>query len=228
MRVCAERIGEAMPTITLPDGSARDYEAPVTGREVAESISRGLAKKAVAVEVDGRARDLSAPIGADAAVRILTPDDAEGLKVMRHSASHVMAEALCEAFPGTRLVYGPAIEDGFYYDVDCPDTIKAEDLPRVENLMRKIIKKNTPFRRVEMTREEAAGKVEAEGNEYKLDNLKNAAGDTISFYTHGEGFEDLCAGPHVPSTGKVGHVKLTAVSGAYLHGDANEKQLTRV
>ncbi|MHC4884601.1 MAG: threonine--tRNA ligase [Planctomycetota bacterium] len=214
-----------MPVITLPDNSTLEFDAPVSVRDVAERIHKKLAKRALAGEVDGTVVDLNRVIDADAAVRILTAEDAEGVTVMRHSASHVLAEAIEQLFPGTKLVYGPAIDDGFYYDVDSPEAISAEDLPKLEKAMQKIVKKNAPFERIEVSHDEAVSR--SDDNEYKLENIKNAKGDTLSFYKQNE-FEDLCMGPHVPSTGKIGKFKLTAVSGAYLHGDATKQQLTRV
>jgi threonyl-tRNA synthetase len=215
-----------MPVISLPNGDNLEFDEPVSAADVAARIGKKLAKVAVAAKVNGEVRDLSFTITENASIEILTPDTEEGLHVMRHSASHVMAEAILEVYPGTKLVYGPAIDDGFYYDVDCPETISAEDLPKIEKAMKKIVKKNGKFSRRECSREEALA--ESQDNEYKIENINNAKGDVISFYTHGDKFEDLCAGPHVPSTGKIGAFKLTAVSGAYLHGDATQKQLTRI
>ncbi len=217
-----------MIRITLPDGDVLSFEGPVPLREVAERIGPRLAREAVAAQVDGDVVDLAHVVDRDATVRILTPDTPEGLEVMRHSASHVMAEAILALFPGTRLVYGPAIEDGFYYDVDAPEPISVEDLPRIERAMKRIVKENAPFVREELGRDEARERVREEENPYKLENLERARGERISFYHQGEGFNDLCAGPHVPSTGRIGAFKLLSVSGAYLHGDASEKQLTRV
>jgi threonyl-tRNA synthetase len=215
-----------MPNLTLPDGREMDFDGPVTGKEVAEAIGKRLAKDALGVKVDGVVRDLHGTIDHDARVEILTPGTPEGLEMMRHSASHVMAEAILEVFPGTKLVYGPAIAEGFYYDVDAPAPITEEDLPRIEKAMKKIVKRKDPIVREDLTRE--AAKARVGDNEYKLDNIANAAGEIISFYRHGDHFEDLCAGPHVPSTGKIGAFKVLSVSGAYLHGDATQKQLTRV
>ncbi|MFH0910645.1 MAG: threonine--tRNA ligase [Planctomycetota bacterium] len=215
-----------MIRITLPDESVLEFDRPVAVAEVAARIGRRLARDAVGALVDGAERDLTHLIERDASVRILTPVDPAGLEIMRHSASHVMAEAILKLFPGTQLVYGPPIEDGFYYDVDPPEAISVDDLPRIEEVMRRIVKENAPFARREMTRKEAAREVQ--GNPYKEDNLARAKGDTISFYSQGGGFSDLCAGPHVPSTGRIGAFKLLNVSGAYFHGDASAKQLTRL
>ncbi|MDR2392516.1 MAG: threonine--tRNA ligase [Planctomycetota bacterium] len=170
-------------------------------------------------------RDLAALIDRDATVSFVFPGDPEGLEIIRHSASHVMAEAILQLFPGTRFAYGPAVEDGFYYDVDPPAPISAEDLPKIEKAMRRIIKANRPFVRRELTRAEAEAKYA--GDPYKLDNIARASGDVISFYEQGE-FSDLCRGPHVPSAGRIGFVKVMNLAGAYWHGDASQKQLTRI
>ena len=214
-----------MINITLPDGKSISVDAPMPLSEVAGKISRDLGKKALAAEVDGKLVDLTAVLDHDAAVRFITPDTPEGLDIMRHSGSHVLAEAIQQLFPGTKFAYGPAVEDGFYYDVDSPTAITAEDLPKIEKAMQKIIKANRPFVRNELTRAEAEKKYA--DDEYKLDNIARADGDVISFYEQGE-FSDMCRGPHVPSTGKVGAVKVMSLAGAYWHGDANNKQLTRV
>ncbi|MHC4871145.1 MAG: threonine--tRNA ligase [Planctomycetota bacterium] len=215
-----------MPVITLPDGNKLEFESPVSIREVADKIGKKLGKAALAGKVNGCLKDNSFVIENDAAIEILTASSEEALPLMRHSASHVMAEAIIKLYPGTKLVYGPAIADGFYYDVDSPEAISAEDLPKIEKEMQKIVKRNQPFSRAEMNIADA--KEKCADNEYKIDNIENAEGDIISFYSQGEGLEDLCAGPHVPSTGKIGFFKITSLSGAYLHGDSTKKQLTRI
>ncbi|MCD8139746.1 MAG: threonine--tRNA ligase [Planctomycetaceae bacterium] len=201
------------------------FESPLPLGDVAGKISRDLGKKALAATVDGVATDLSTVIDRDAAVTFITADTPEGLDLIRHSGAHVLAEAIQQVFPGTKFAYGPAVEDGFYYDVDSPTVITADDLPKIEKAMQKIIKANRPFVRNELTRDEAKAKYA--NDEYKLDNIERADGDVISFYEQGD-FADLCRGPHVPSTGKVGAVKVMSLAGAYWHGDANQKQLTRV
>ncbi len=214
-----------MFTVTLPDGKTLPFESPLPLADVAGKICRDLGKKALAATVDGVATDLSTVIDHDAAITFITADTPEGLDLIRHSGAHVLAEAIQQVFPGTKFAYGPAVEDGFYYDVDSPTVITADDLPKIEKAMQKIIKANRPFVRNELTRDEAKAKY---GNdEYKLDNIERADGDVISFYEQGD-FADLCRGPHVPSTGKVGAVKVMSLAGAYWHGDANQKQLTRV
>jgi len=214
-----------MVTITLPDNKTIALDAPATLFDIAGKVAQGLAKKALAADVNGTLMDMSATVSSDAAVRFVTADTPEGLDIIRHSASHILAEAIQQIFPGAKFAYGPAVEDGFYYDVDAPVAITADDLPKIEKAMQKIIKANRPFVRRELTRAEANEKYR--NDEYKLDNIARAEGDVISFYEQGD-FSDLCRGPHVPSTGKVGAVKVMSLAGAYWHGDANQKQLTRV
>ncbi len=197
-----------------------------TIKEVAEKIGAGLAKAALAGKMDGRLVDLSTRIDADCSVQIITAKDREGLEVMRHSCAHIMAEAICRLWPRTKLVYGPTVEDGFFYDIDLEEAIRPDDFPRIEEEMRQIIADGQPFIRKEMTREEALAKMA--GDRYKTDNINCAEGDIISFYAHGDGFEDLCRGPHLPTTGKVGSFKIMSVAGAYWHGDPTQKMLQRV
>ncbi|OPZ05293.1 MAG: Threonine--tRNA ligase [candidate division BRC1 bacterium ADurb.BinA292] len=220
-------------TLTLPDGSQKQFEAGVTGRQVAESIGAGLARAALGIKVDGELRDLDRPIAADAQVAIVTAGrdapDADALYLLRHSCAHVMAEAIQRLYPGTKLAYGPPVENGFYYDIDCPSAITEEDFPRIEAEMERIIGEDRPFTRYEMSRAEAERKLA--GDEYKLDNVARADGDVMSFYATGEpgrDWEDLCRGPHVPSTGRIGAFKLLSVAGAYWRGDASRQQLQRV
>jgi threonyl-tRNA synthetase len=170
--------------------------------------------------------DLSTPIKAEAKVQIVTLKDEEGLDVMRHSCAHVMAEAICSIWPGTKLVYGPTVEDGFYYDIDLDEPIRPTDFERIEKKMAEIVKAKEPFVRKEVTRTEALAKLA--GDKYKTDNINRADSDTISFYSHSDGFEDLCRGPHVPDTGRVGSFKIMSVAGAYWHGDPTQKMLQRV
>ena len=218
-------------TITLPDGTQKQYEAPVTARQVAEEIGPGLAKAALGAKVNGELADLNAPIAEDAKLEIVTGRDAgpDALYLVRHSAAHVMAEAIQKLWPGTRLAYGPPVDSGFYYDIDSPHAITEEDFPAIEAEMEKILAADRPLTRYEMTREEALAKMS--DDPYKTDNIERATGDVLSFYATGapgEAWEDLCRGPHVPSTGKIGAVKLLSVAGAYWHGDATKQQLQRV
>ena len=215
-----------MAEITLPDGSRLEIADGSTARQLAERIGPGLARAAVAAKINGRLSDLSTPISGQATVQIITPKDDEGLKVMRHSCAHVMAEAVCRIWPGTKLVYGPTVEDGFYYDIDLDEPIRPTDFERIEQRMREIVDADRPFVRKEMGRAEALEKLA--GDKYKSDNIRHAEGDIISFYSHGDGFEDLCRGPHAPSTGKVGSFKIMSVAGAYWHGDPTQKMLQRV
>jgi len=215
-----------MAKVTLPDGSILEVTDGTTAKQLAEQIGPGLAKAAVAAKMDGRLVDLSTPLNGEVAVQIITPRDDEGLDVMRHSCAHIMAEAICSIWPDTKLVYGPTVEDGFYYDVDLDEPIRPADFERIEKKMAEIIKADRPFVRTEMTKAEAARKLA--GDKYKTDNISHVDSDVISFYSHGDGFEDLCRGPHVPSTGKVGSSKVMSVAGAYWHGDPTQKMLQRV
>ncbi len=215
-----------MAKVTLPDGSTLEVAEGSTAKQVAERIGSGLAKAAVAAKIDDRLVDLTTPISDSPRVQIVTSKDKEGLTVMRHSCAHVMAEALCSLWPQTKLVYGPTVEDGFYYDIDLDEPIRPDDFPRVEARMREIVQADKPIIRVEMSRRQALE--ELKGDPYKTDNIERAEGDVISFYSHGNGFRDLCRGPHVPSTGKIGSFKIMSVAGAYWHGDPTQKMLQRV
>ncbi|HCO95299.1 MAG TPA: threonine--tRNA ligase [Phycisphaerales bacterium] len=215
-----------MARITLPDGSTLEAADGTTAGQLAEQIGPGLAKAAVAAKVNGKLVDLSTPLDGEVAVQIITTRDDEGLEVMRHSCAHIMAEAICSIWPETKLVYGPTVEDGFYYDVDLDESVRPSDFERIEEKMSEIIDADTPFVRKEMNRADALEKLA--GDKYKTDNITHADGDIISFYSHGDGFEDLCRGPHVPSTGKVGSPRVMSVAGAYWHGDPTQKMLQRI
>ncbi len=215
-----------MAKVTLPDGSTLEVTDGTTARQLAEQIGQGLAKAAVAAKVNGQLVDLSTPINSESEVQIITLKDDESLDVMRHSCAHVMAEAICSIWPDTKLVYGPTVEDGFYYDIDLDEPIRPTDFERIEEKMAEIVKADEPFVRKEMTRAEALAKLA--GDKYKTDNISHTDSDVISFYSHADGFEDLCRGPHVPSTGKVGSFKVMSVAGAYWHGDPTQKMLQRV
>ncbi len=215
-----------MVQVTLPDGRKLEIIKGTTAQQFAEQIGPGLAKAAAAAKIDGRLVDLSAPIDSDATVKIITVQDAEGLEVMRHSCAHIMAEAICTIWPDAKLVYGPTVEDGFYYDIDLDEPVRPEDFERIEEKMREIIEADKPFIRREMPRSEALAKLA--GDKYKTDNISRADGDVISFYSHADDFEDLCRGPHLPSTGRVGSFKIMSVAGAYWHGDPTQKMLQRV
>ena len=215
-----------MAKATLPDGSKLDIADNSTAMQVAEQIGPGLARAAIAARINGQLTDLSTPLNGDADISIITAKDTEGLEIMRHSCAHIMAEAICSIWPDTQLVYGPTVEDGFYYDIDLDEPIRPSDFERIEEKMRKIIKDDKPLIRKEMSPAKALEQVA--GDKYKTDNVHCADGDIISFYAHGDGFEDLCRGPHLPTTGKVGSFKVMSVAGAYWHGDPTQKMLQRV
>jgi threonyl-tRNA synthetase len=223
--------------LTYPDGSKHEFPAGTTGFDVAASIGKRLAQDAVGVKIDGVLTDLNRPIHKNGSFAVVTPKsrdgklDADGLWLLRHTAEHVMTEAICKLWPQTKLVYGPPVEDGFYGDIDLDYKISVADFPKIEEEMKKIVAENRPMTRYELPRAEGLAKLKAEGNEYKVDNAERADGD-LSFYItgseQGKNFEDLCMGPHIPNTGKIGAFKLTAVSGSYYRGDENNKQLQRI
>jgi threonyl-tRNA synthetase len=219
-------------TLTLPDGSQKSYDHAVTARQVAAEIGPRLAMAALGARVGDELMDLDRPLPEGShALKLVTPnaDDPDALYLLRHSCAHVMAEAIQKLWPGTSLAYGPPVEAGFYYDIDCPHAITEADFPAIEAEMAKIVAEDRPFTRHEMTRAEALAKMA--GDPFKTDNIERADGDVMSFYTTGkpgENWEDLCRGPHVPSTGKLAAFKLLSVAGAYWHGDASKQQLTRV
>ncbi|MHC4739328.1 MAG: threonine--tRNA ligase [Planctomycetota bacterium] len=215
-----------MAKITLPDGGVLEVTDGTTALQLAEQIGPALAKAALAARIDGQLVDLSAPLTGLAEVQIITDKDDQGLEIMRHSCAHVMAEAICSIWPETKLVYGPTVEDGFYYDIDLDEPIRPTDFDRIEEKMREIVKADSPFIRTQMSRADALTKLASD--KYKTDNVSRADGDIITFYSHGDGFEDLCRGPHIPSTGKAGSFKIMSVAGAYWHGDPTQKMLQRV
>jgi len=219
-----------MAKVKLPDGGVIEIADGSTVQQLAQKIGTGLAKVALAAKVDGRLVDLSDKIQGDVTVQIITARDAAGLDVMRHSCAHVMAEAICSIWPDarlvSRLVYDPTVEDRFYYDIDLDYPIKPTDFEKVEAKMDDIVKADVPYIKKEMTKDQALQKMASD--RYKTDNIIRAQDETITFYSHGEGFEDLCRGPHVPTTGRVGCFKIMSVAGAYWHGDATQKMLQRV
>ncbi|HXK53801.1 MAG TPA: threonine--tRNA ligase, partial [Hyphomicrobiales bacterium] len=218
-----------MISLTFPDGSKREFKPGVTGAEVAESIAKSLAKKAVAVELDGELKDLAEPIEAAAKIKIVTREDARALELIRHDCAHVMAEAVQELFPGTQVTIGPVIENGFYYDFAREEPFTLEDLPQIEARMREIIARNAPFTREVWSRDEAKRVFGEMGESYKVQLVDAIPEDqTIRIYRQGDWF-DLCRGPHMPSTGKIGNgFKLMKVAGAYWRGDSNNPMLTRI
>lgn len=215
--------------VTLPDGSVKVFAQTVTGRDLAATIGRRLAEAALAVKVDGQVRDLAAAIDRSAAVQVVTRDSPESLELIRHDAAHVMAEAVQSLFPGTQVTIGPAIETGFYYDFARDEPFTPEDLGRIEARMHEIVTADRPFEREEWDRDAAIAFFEGRGEVYKAEIIRDLpAKETISIYRQGE-WLDLCRGPHMPSTGKVGHAfKLMKVAGAYWRGDHRNAMLQRI
>ena len=216
-------------TITLPDGSARAYDQAVTGAQLAADIGPGLAKAALAVKVDGAMTDIYLPIARDADVAIVTARDAEGLELLRHDAAHVLAQAVQELFPGTQVTIGPVIEDGFYYDFARETPFTEDDLAVIEQRMHDIVDRDLDIRREVWDRDEAVAHFRAIGEEYKAQIIEALpAGEEVSIYRQGD-WKDLCRGPHLPSTGKLGHAfRLMKVAGAYWRGDSRNEMLTRI
>jgi threonyl-tRNA synthetase len=215
-------------TITLPDGSTRAHERGVTGLQVAESISRGLAREALAVAVNGDTWDLMRPIPSDATVRILTWKDDEGKRAYWHSSAHLMAEAIESLFPGAKFGIGPPVEIGFYYDLDLGDhSLTADDLATIEQRMREYAQRDAPYRREEKDWDAAVAYFRTKGDQYKLELLDGLKDQQISFYHSGQ-FTDLCAGPHIPSTGRIKAIKLLSIAGAYWRGNEKNKMLQRI
>ncbi len=218
-----------MPAITLPDGSVRRFDGPVTGTALAESIGPGLARAALAVKLDGELRDLSRPIERDAAAVFVTRRDPDALGMIRHDAAHVLAEAVQSLHPGTQVTIGPAIENGFYYDFARNEPFTPEDFPAIEARMREIVAANAPFEREEWDRDAAIAFFEARGERYKAELIRDLPeAETITLYKQGE-WIDLCRGPHMRGTGDVGNAfKLQKVAGAYWRGDHRNPMLTRI
>ncbi|WP_371924241.1 threonine--tRNA ligase [Aliihoeflea sp. 40Bstr573] len=216
-------------SLTFPDGSVRAYDAAATGADLANSISKSLAKKAVAYALDGQVRDLSDPLARDGAVEIITRSDPRALELIRHDAAHVLAEAVQELWPGTQVTIGPVIENGFYYDFarDTPFTL--DDLPVIEKKMREIIGRNKPFTKEVWARDKARQVFADKGEAYKVELIDAIPADQdLKIYAQGDWF-DLCRGPHMASTGQVGNAfKLMKVAGAYWRGDSNNPMLTRI
>ncbi|MBI2729572.1 MAG: threonine--tRNA ligase [Sphingobacteriales bacterium] len=217
-----------MINITFPDGAVRQYEVGTTSMDIAKSISEGLARKILAASVNGEVWDLSRPINSDACVKFLTWDDTDGKSTFWHSSAHLMAEAVESKFPGAKFWVGPAIDKGFYYDIDLGDKkINEEDLAELEKKMNELAKQNNVYTRKAMPKAEAVAYFTEKGDEYKLDLLQNLNDGEITFYTQGQ-FTDLCRGPHIPNTGFIKAIKLTSIAGAYWKGDEKNKQLTRI
>ena len=226
-------MSEELIRITLPDGSVREYPKGTTGMEIASSIGKRLAKASVGIQVDGELHGLLEPIEEDASVSIVTRDSKEGLEMLRHSGAHIMADAIKRLHPGVKLWKGPAVEDeryGFYYDLDFgEDSLQQDELPKIEEEMRKIVKENLPFEKEVVSRDQAIALAKELKEDYKLPILERIPKDEkISFFKHGK-FVDLCRGPHIPSTGALGDgFAVLSISGAYFGEDADQKMLTRV
>ena len=217
-----------MIEVTLPDGSKREFDSPVTVGDVAASIGAGLARAALAGKVNGKLVDLSHPITENSTVSIVTDKDPEGLEIIRHSTSHLMAQAVKELYPEAQITIGPVIENGFYYDFSLPKHLTNEDLPLIEKKMDEIVKRDLPIVREEMDRDEAVKYFNSIGEHYKAEIIGSIpAGETISLYRQGD-YVDLCRGPHVPSTGRLKVHKLMKLAGAYWRGDSKNEMLQRI
>jgi threonyl-tRNA synthetase len=220
-------------TAELPNGDRLDLPDDATGLDAARAIGEGLARAAIAIDVDGEIRDLSRPLpqssNGPAKIRILTERDPEALEVIRHDAAHVLATAVKELYPGVKISIGPPIADGFYYDFDFPDGVKVgeDDLERIEQKMREHIKADEKFARTDVSSAEALERFKGEGEDYKVELIEDLDTDTVSLYRN-NGFTDLCRGPHGPGTKRIKAVKLTSVAGAYWRGDSNRPMLTRI
>ena len=214
--------------ITLPDGSERAYPKGVTGLEIAESISLGLARVALSITVNGEIQDLDCPITLDATIALNTWDSEDGKHTFWHSSAHLLAEAVQELYPEAKFGIGPPIENGFYYDIDFGDQqIAQENLSAIEKKFLELARTKSTFQRRGISKDDALGFYHEKGNEYKVDLIEGLEDGDITFYTQGN-FTDLCRGPHIPNTGIVKAIKLTNLAGAYWRGDVNSKQLTRV
>lgn len=218
-----------MIKITFPDGSIREYQEGITGFEIAKSISEGLARNAIGIEFNGTLTEIHKQLYEDGTIKILTFDNDEGKQMFWHSSAHLMAEALQNLYPGTKFGIGPAIENGFYYDVDLPNGIRIsnDDLPVIEKKMLELAKNNSEYKMYEWTYEDAINYYKEVGNEYKLELIEGLKDDKITYCVQGT-FTDLCRGGHIPNTGLIKAVKLLSVAGAYWRGDSNNKMMTRI
>jgi threonyl-tRNA synthetase len=214
--------------ITLPDNSVREYPKGTNAMDIAKSISEGLARNVLAAKINGEVRDLSRPINEDASLQLLTWNDTDGKNTMWHSSAHLMAEALESFYPGIKFWVGPALQNGFYYDVDfCGQAFSADDLKKIEDKMAELAKQSNVFERKEISKADAVNYFTERDDQYKLDLLSGLEDGTISLYTQGN-FTDLCRGPHIPHTGYIKAIKLTNVAGAYWKNDSSNPQLTRI
>lgn len=218
-----------MPTISLPDGSERQYDAAVTPAQIASDIGPGLAKAAMAAVVDGADWDLTRAIEEDSTVELITAKNTDAaLELVRHDCAHIMAEAVLELYPDTQVTIGPAIENGFYYDFHREQPFTTDDLDAIEKRMHDIVDRDEPIERAVWTRDEAVAFYREKNEPFKIELVEAIPQDeTVSYYTQGQ-FIDLCRGPHLPSTGRAGHAfKLMKVAGAYWRGDSNRPMLQR-
>ena len=218
-----------MPTVKLPDGKDLTFQSKVTGLEVAEKISKSLSKQALVMSIDGELKDLSEIIENDCSIKIFTNKDKEGLETIRHDTAHILAMAVQELFSETQVTIGPVIEDGFYYDFARKESFTEEDLTKIENKMKEIIDRNEITRKEIWERNKAISYYKDKGEVYKAEIIQSIPkGEEVSIYFHGN-WNDLCRGPHLSSTGKVGKFfKLTKISGAYWRGDSNNEMLQRI
>ena len=218
-----------MPQIQLLDGKKIDFDKSITGFDLTKKISKSLEKIALIMEVDGDLKDLSHQITKDAKVRIITPKDKEGLEVIRHDAAHILAMAVQELYPGTQVTIGPVIDDGFYYDFSRKEPFTEEDLKKIEKKMGEIVDRDEKTSREVWKRDDAVKHFLKIGEKYKAEIIESIpSGEEVSIYHHGK-WHDLCRGPHLASTGKIGKAfKLTKVSGAYWRGDSNNEMLQRI
>ena len=217
-----------MPLITLPDGSTRQFDQPVTVHEIAGDIGAGLAKATLAGVVNGREVDASFQIEGDAELRIITGRDDQALEILRHSTAHLLAQAVQQLFPGTQVTIGPTVDDGFYYDFAAAHNFTLDDLEKIEARMKELVASDLPVTRIVTSRKDAVALFKGMGEHYKVEIIEDLPADEeISVYQQGD-WMDLCRGPHVPSTGKLGAFKLTKVAGAYWRGDSNNTQLQRI
>ena len=208
-----------MPNVTLPDGTVKSYDQALTVAEVASSIGSGLAKAAIAGEIDGQMVDTSFMIESDAALAIITNKDERALEVIRHSTAHLLAQATQQLYPKAQVTIGPVIDNGFYYDFAYKDGFSEQDLAKIEKKMNAIVKQNLPIERMEMSREEAVKFFKSKGELYKAEIIESIpSNEALSLYKQGD-FVDLCRGPHVPSTSKLKAFKLMKLAGAYWRGD---------
>ncbi|MEP1031372.1 MAG: threonine--tRNA ligase, partial [Alphaproteobacteria bacterium] len=218
-----------MVAITLPDGSVRQFNGPVTGLDVAADIGPGLAKAALAVRIDGEMKDLATTIDSDAKLAIVTSKDPDALDLLRHDCAHVLAEAVQELYPGTQVTIGPTIENGFYYDFARDEPFSSDDLEKMEAKMHEIVDRDSPFVREVWSRDDAIHHFKEIGEKYKAEIIQDLPdGEDIGIYRQGD-WLDLCRGPHLPSTGRVGHAfKLMKLAGAYWRGDHRNEMLQRI